>query len=130
MSARSARPAPTPASSWGATVHHRFGCGIHASARTPAPINEHPAAARHHAGPGMHAPAIAAIGNTLTATAALIGLTLHPAINTSTSRNSTALKAPEMHANAINASRRLGRPVGRSARGCATGGRGEVAGHV
>src|ERR1700722_6635792 len=119
LSARSARPAPTPASSCGATVHHRSACGIHASARMPAPTNSDPATARHHAGPVIHAPAIAATGSTLTAIAALIGLTLQPAISTSTSRNSTALNAPEMHANAIAATSRLTRPVDRTDRGWA-----------
>ena len=114
-SAVSARPMPTPASACGITVHHRLAPGSQASASTPPPTSAQPAAARVRGSPRRREPASAARGMTVTAAAALSGLTFQPATSSRTSRKSTAASAAETSASA-SAGRRAKRS-GRSGSG-------------
>ena len=101
-------PIPTPASSWGTIVHSTDASGSSARQLMPPATRRQPPTARVDAAPRRKEPAIAASGSTLTAAAAASGSTLQPLMRSSTSRNTSAVSAPESRASARPASRSLG----------------------
>ena len=74
----------------------------------PPATSRQPATARVTGAPRMNDPATAASGRTVTAAAAASGSTLQPLISNRTSRNTTAVSAPDSRVSAIAASTSLG----------------------